>query len=135
MQPLWLPLLRHEPIRPCHYSRLERTRALNESRFAQRRWKDNTLIVVERRSLIDKLPPEILHATCAHLKPTKVATSRLLSRAAASAGLRYLVYDVHLILTEDSFNQARAIAEHPVVAKNVTSFVYIAGRVQDCDCV
>ena len=88
---------------------------------------------MERNFLFDKLPSELLHTICAYLKPTEVANLRLLSRAAALVGLHYLVPEVRLNLAKDSFKQLRAMAEHPIVSKSVTSFVYEADRVHDCD--
>ena len=88
---------------------------------------------MERRFLFDKLPSELLHPICAYLKPTEVANLRILFRAAALVGLHYLVPEVRLNLAKDSFKQLRPMAkqlrpmaEHPVVSKSVTSFIYEA---------
>ena len=87
---------------------------------------------MERRFLFDKLPSEPLYTMCSYLKPTEVANLRLLSRAAALIGLHYLIPEARINLAKDSFKQLCAIAEHPIVSKRVTSFVYEADRVHNC---
>lgn len=61
---------------------------------------------------------------CTYLKPREIANLRLVSRLAATIGLRYMVPEVHLILAKDSFEQLKALAEHPVASKYVTSFFF-----------
>ena len=61
---------------------------------------------------------------CTYLKSREIANLRLVSRLAATIGLRYMVPEVHLILAKDSFEQLKALAEHPVASKYVTSFFF-----------
>lgn len=79
---------------------------------------------------IDKLPSELVHMICSRLKQTEVANLRLVSRAAASVGLQYIVPEVHLVCAEDSFKQLDEVAKHPLVSKYVTSLVYEADRLE-----
>lgn len=77
---------------------------------------------------IDKLPAELIHMICAYLRPTEIANLRLVSRLVAPIGLQYMVPEVHLILAKDSFEQLKALAEHPIVSKCVTSFFFEADK-------
>lgn len=65
---------------------------------------------------------------CVYLKPIAIANLRLVSRLADPIGLQYLVPEVHLILAKASFEQLKAIAEHPVISKYVTSFFFEADK-------
>ena len=79
---------------------------------------------------IDKLPAELVHMICAYLKPTDLASLRLVSRTAAPISLQYMVPEVHLILAKDSFEQLQALAEHPMASKYVTSFFFEADKLR-----
>lgn len=65
---------------------------------------------------------------CIYLKPAAIANLRLVSRLAGPIGLQYLVPEVHLLLARASFEQLKAIAEHPVVSKYVTSLLFEADK-------
>ena len=65
---------------------------------------------------------------CTHLKPWEIANLRLVSRLAATIGLRYMVPEVHLILAKDSFEQLKALAKHPVASKFVTAIFFEADK-------
>lgn len=77
---------------------------------------------------IDELPPELVHMICIYLKPKEIANLRLVSRLAGPVGLHYMVPEVHLLLARDSFEQLKALAEHPVASKHVTSFFFEADK-------
>lgn len=77
---------------------------------------------------IDELPPELVHMICMYLKPKEIANLRLVSRLAGPIGLHHMVPEVHLILTRDSFEQLKALAEHPIASKYVTSFFFEADK-------
>ena len=77
---------------------------------------------------IDELPAELVHLICVYLKPREIANLRLVSRLAAPIGLQYMAPEVHLILAKDSFKQLKALAEHPVASKYVTSFFFEADK-------
>lgn len=77
---------------------------------------------------IDKLPAELVHMICVYLKPTELANLRLVSRLVAPISLQYMVPEVHLILAKDSFEQLKALAEHPIASKYVTSFFFEADK-------
>ena len=77
---------------------------------------------------IDKLPAELIHMICTYLKPTELANLRLVSRLAVPIALEYMVPEVHLILAKDSFEQLKALAEHPIASKHVTSFFFEADK-------
>ena len=77
---------------------------------------------------IDQLPAELIHMICAYLRPTELANLRLVSRLAVPISLQYLVPEVHLILAKDSFKQLKALAEHPIISKYVTSFFFKANK-------
>ena len=79
---------------------------------------------------IDKLPAELVHMICAYLKPTELASLRLVSRTAAPISLQYMVPEVHLILAKDSFEQLQALAEHPIASRYVTSFFFEADKLR-----
>ena len=66
----------------------------------------------------------------AYLTPGEAANLRLLSKKMAVVGLQYLVPTVHLDLKEDSFNQLRNIANHPVASKHVYELVYEVDRLE-----
>ena len=80
---------------------------------------------------IDKLPAEIIHMICVHLRPTELANLRLASRLVGPISLRYMVPEIHLILAKDSFEQLKAIAAHPIASKHITSFFFEADRFRD----
>ena len=80
---------------------------------------------------IDKLPAEIIHMICLYLKPTELASLRLVSRLFGSIGLQYMVPEVHLILARYSFEQLEAIAAHPIASKHVISFFFEADRLSE----
>lgn len=84
-------------------------------------------------SPVNKLPTELLHMICSYLKPTEIAKLRLVSRFAATLGLQHLVPKVHLVLTKSSFDQLQAIAEHPIISKHITGFLYQADMVSPLD--
>ena len=65
---------------------------------------------------------------CVYLKPTDLASLRLVSRLAASIALEYIVPEVHLLVARESFDQLKALAEHPRASKYVTSFFFEADR-------
>ncbi len=65
---------------------------------------------------------------CVYLKPTEIANLRLVSRLAGPIGLEYMVPEVHLILAKNSFEQLKALAEHPIARKCVTSFFFEADK-------
>ena len=77
---------------------------------------------------IDKLPAEIIHMICVYLRPTELASLRLVSRLVGPISLQYMVPEVHLVLAKDSFEQLKAIAAHPIASKYVTSFFFEADR-------
>ena len=77
---------------------------------------------------IDKLPAEIIHMICVYLRPTELANLRLVSRLVGPISLHYMVPEVHLVLTKDSFERLKAIAAHPIASKYVTSFFFEADR-------
>lgn len=77
---------------------------------------------------IDKLPPELVHMICLYLKPTELANLRLVSRIAAPIGLHYMVPEAHLLLAKDSFKQLKALSEHPIASRYVTSFFFEADK-------
>ena len=79
---------------------------------------------------IDKLPAELVHMICVYLKPTELANLRLVSRLAAPISLQYMVSEAHLILAQDSFAQLKALAEHPIASKYVTSFFFEADKLR-----
>ena len=79
---------------------------------------------------IDKLPAELVHLICAYLKPTELANLRQVSRIAAPISLQYMVPEVHLILTKDSFEQLQALSTHPIASKYVTSFFFEADKLR-----
>ena len=82
-------------------------------------------IVQESRN-IHHLPAELLHMICVYLKPLEIAGIRLLDRNIAAVGLEYLVSQIHLIPTADSFDRLLALAEHPIANRSVTSLFYEA---------
>ena len=77
---------------------------------------------------MDELPPELVHMICMYLKPKEIANLRLVSRLAGPIGLHYMVPEVHVILARNSFEQLKALAEHPVASKYVTSFFFEADK-------
>ena len=77
---------------------------------------------------IDSLPAELVHMICVYLKPTELANLRLVSRLAGPISLQYLAPEVHLVNAKDSFEQLKALAEHPIASKYVTSFVFEAEK-------
>ena len=77
---------------------------------------------------IDSLPAELLHMICVYLKPTELANLRLVSRSIGPISLQYMVPEAHLINAKDSFEQLKALAEHPIASKYVTSFLFEADK-------
>lgn len=77
---------------------------------------------------IDKLPAELVQMICLYLKPTELANLRFVSRLVATIALQYMVPEAHLILAKDSFEQLKALAEHPLASKYVTSFFFEADK-------
>ena len=80
---------------------------------------------------IDQLPADIIHMICVYLTPTELANLRLVSRSFDPISLKYMVSEVHLILTKDSYERLKAIAAHPIVSKNITSFFFEADRLSE----
>ena len=101
-----------------------------------------TLIVMGRRSLIDKLPPEILHGICqAHQSRHSALISSPPKSPLCGSSLELrpqLVFNISF-LTFASSSRKIALSSYvllqsiPSSQRNVTSFVYNADRVQDCD--
>ena len=75
-----------------------------------------------------KLPAEVIHMICVYLKPTDLASLRLLSRHFAPIALQHMVSQVYLILVPDSFKQLEALSKHPTASKNVTSLFFEADK-------
>lgn len=71
---------------------------------------------------MDDLPSELIHMIYAYLRPMELANLRLVSRRVVPISLQYMVPEVHLILAKDSFEQLKALAEHPIISKYVTFF-------------
>lgn len=80
------------------------------------------------RFRMDDLPSELIHMIYAYLRPMELANLRLVSRRAVPISLQYMVPEVHLILAKDSFEQLKALAEHPIISKYVTSFFFEANK-------
>ena len=77
---------------------------------------------------IDSLPAELVHMICVYLKPKELANLRLVSRLAGPISLQYMVPEFRLINAKNSFEQLKALAEHPIASKYVTSFVFEAEK-------
>ncbi len=75
---------------------------------------------------LHQLPPKLLRMICVYLEPADVAEIRLLDRNIAAVGLEYIVAQIHLIPTGDSFDRLFAVAEHPAANQYVTSIYYEA---------
>ena len=82
---------------------------------------------------IDKLPPELVQMICSYLKPADLTSLRLVSRLAALIGLQYMVSEAHLIISKESFEQLKALAEHPIASKSVTSIFFEANTLDVLD--
>ena len=74
-------------------------------------------------SLLD-FPTETLHKIFTYMTPTEAATARLANKKLADIGIEYIVPEVFLVLTEDSFNKCEAIAQHPKIKEHVKSLVF-----------
>ena len=77
------------------------------------------------------VPTELLHKIFTYLKPTEAANFRLLHKRIASIGIEYIVPEIFLALSEDSFNKLEAIAQHPEIRKHVSSMVFDATYLED----
>ena len=80
---------------------------------------------------IDQLPADIIHIICVFLRPSELANLRLVSRNVGPISFKYMVPEVHLMLTKDSYERLKAIAAHPIASKNVTSFFFEADRLSE----
>ena len=74
-------------------------------------------------SLLD-FPTETLHKIFTYMTPTEAATARLANKKLADIGIEYIVPEVFLVLTEDSFNKCEAIAQYPKIKEHVKSLVF-----------
>ena len=86
----------------------------------------STLLLGRKRhgpSLLD-FPTEALHKIFTYMTPTEAATARLVNKQLADIGIEYIVPEVFLVLTEDSFNKCEAIAQHPKIKEHVKSLVF-----------
>ena len=83
-------------------------------------------------SLLD-FPTETLHKIFTYLTPTGAANARLANKKLADIGIEYIVPEVFLVLTEDSFNKCEAIAQHPKIKEHVKSLVFDRIYLEDLD--
>lgn len=74
-------------------------------------------------SLLD-FPTETLHKIFTYMTPTEAAKARLTNKKLADIGIEYIVPEVFLVLTEDSFKKCEAIAQHPKIKEHVKSLVF-----------
>lgn len=86
----------------------------------------HTLEKSRSSSSILRLPSELLHSVCTHLTPSEVANFRLLHRDIAAIGIRYLVLEIDLFLTKESFRRLQCLSEHHSLSRNVNSIMYYA---------
>ena len=83
-------------------------------------------------SLLD-FPTETLHKIFSYLTPTQAANARLANKKLADIGIEYIVSEVYLVLTEDSFNKSEAIAQHPKIKEHVRSLIFNGIYLEDLD--
>lgn len=96
----------------------------------------NATLLSGRRHLGPSLfdfPTETLHNIFTHLRPTEAAIARLANKKLAKIGIEYIVPEVFLVLTEDSFNKCEAIAQHPEIKEHVKSLVFDGVYLEDLD--
>ena len=75
---------------------------------------------------MDQLPIEIAHIIFSQLRPSQVASLRLVCKAFATLGLQYLLPEFHLIFKSSSFEHLREVSEHPLISQHVESLYYEA---------
>lgn len=76
-------------------------------------------------SLIEQLPPEILHTTCSFLDDKNARLLRLTCKKIGAVADCYAFQDLTFYLHPGDFDMLRYFANHDIFAKNVRSLVYI----------
>lgn len=78
------------------------------------------------------LAPELHHMIFAAVDVSDVPNLRLACKSLAAVGLEYLIPEVDLLFTPESFNRLRRISEHPVLSRHVRSLVYRVDSLKTC---
>ncbi|KAI4268568.1 MAG: hypothetical protein LQ337_007767 [Flavoplaca oasis] len=79
-----------------------------------------------------RLAPELHHMIFAAVDLSDVPNLRLTCKSLAAVGSEYLLPEVELLFTPESFNRLRRISEHPVLSRHVKSLVYRVGSLKPC---
>lgn len=87
-----------------------------------------------RSTVMDRCPPEVVHAIFALLEFQDVSTLRRTSKKYATIGLEYLTDTVSFFFTEESIARAEALANHPIVRNRITSLQVEGYVIADVGC-
>ncbi|KAI1417063.1 hypothetical protein F5Y13DRAFT_204421 [Hypoxylon sp. FL1857] len=73
------------------------------------------------------LPLEIFLLVCSHLSPTEARSLRLCCKHLAYIGACHLFREIVVHLYKPSLANLRALADHPIISKNIKTLFYEAG--------
>ncbi|KAL8978701.1 MAG: hypothetical protein Q9205_005784 [Flavoplaca limonia] len=79
-----------------------------------------------------RLAPELHHMIYEAVDVSDVPNLRLACKSLAAVGSEYLLPEVELLFTPESFNRLRRISEHPVLSRRVKSLVYRIDSLKTC---
>jgi hypothetical protein len=68
---------------------------------------------------LNEFPNEVLHSIFSSLQPKEVEPLRLISRQFATIGTEYLLPEVQVELTLESFVRLQEISQHPEISRHV----------------
>ena len=84
-------------------------------------------------SMIDILPPELVHVVCSFLPVPDISTFRLLNKACAKVGERNLVENLHVMFNAKSLQNLLHISRHPSLCRYVSSILYEVRYLEDVE--
>lgn len=80
-------------------------------------------------------PAEIWHITCRYLAFDELVALRLTSRETADIAAEFLIPNIRIDTSVESFDRLKAIANHDFLRKGVTKLTYEAALLADAGCV